>query len=78
MVAPIAGYRTTEKVMGFNLSHWARVSGGYSPRKAATAAMVIRGDLKNEARKNWPTSNGIEWPTYPQGPELRQWTRRQL
>ena len=32
MVAPIAGYRTTEEVIGFNLSHWSRVSGGYSPR----------------------------------------------
>ena len=46
MMAPIAGYESIEEVMGFNLSHWSRVSGGYSPRKAASPAMVVLGAPK--------------------------------
>ena len=46
MVAPIDGYESIEEVMGFNLSHWSRVSGGYSPRKAASPAMVVPGAPK--------------------------------
>ena len=30
-MAPVSGYLTIEEVVGFHLSHWARLSGGYSP-----------------------------------------------
>ena len=56
--APIGGYRTIAEVVGFNLSHWSRASGGYSPRKAAAAVMVDDGEGKKYFVENHTSFSG--------------------
>ena len=57
-MTPIGGYRTIAEVVGFNLSHWSRASGGYSPRKAAAAVMVDDGEGKKYFVENHTSFSG--------------------